>query len=102
MAGRRGRFALPPPVPSIGRSCPGPRCAASTDAADPPDVRTHGVRATVGPTPGSGPGALEVPSMSHASGSPQGATGGAAAAPHPYKNKAIALAVAAAVGGFLF
>jgi SP family sugar:H+ symporter-like MFS transporter len=36
------------------------------------------------------------------SGSPQGATGGSAAPPHPYKNKAIGLAVAAAVGGFLF
>ncbi|MBO3083396.1 sugar porter family MFS transporter [Cellulomonas fengjieae] len=40
--------------------------------------------------------------MSHASGSPQGATGGSAAPPSPYKNKAIGLAVAAAVGGFLF
>ena len=40
--------------------------------------------------------------MSDASRSPQGATGGAAAPPHPYKNKAIGLAVAAAVGGFLF
>jgi UMF1 family MFS transporter len=34
--------------------------------------------------------------------SPQGATGGSAEPPHPYKNKAIGLAVAAAVGGFLF
>ena len=40
--------------------------------------------------------------MSHASGSPQGATGGSAVPPNPYKNKAIGLAVAAAVGGFLF
>ncbi|MEZ0448787.1 sugar porter family MFS transporter [Cellulomonas sp. ICMP 17802] len=40
--------------------------------------------------------------MSHASGSPQGAAGGSAVPPHPYKNKAIGLAVAAAVGGFLF
>lgn len=40
--------------------------------------------------------------MSHASGSPQGATGGSAATPNPHKNKAIALATAAAVGGFLF
>ena len=40
--------------------------------------------------------------MSHASASPQGATGGSAVPPHPYKNKAIGLAVAAAVGGFLF
>ncbi len=40
--------------------------------------------------------------MSYASGSPQGATGGSAVPPHPYKNKAIGLAVAAAVGGFLF
>jgi len=40
--------------------------------------------------------------MSNASGSPQGATGGSAVPANPYKNKAIALAVAAAVGGFLF
>ena len=40
--------------------------------------------------------------MSHASASPQGATGGSAVPPNPYKNKAIGLAVAAAVGGFLF
>jgi SP family sugar:H+ symporter-like MFS transporter len=39
--------------------------------------------------------------MSHASGSPE-STGGTGGPPSPYKNKAIGLAVAAAVGGFLF